>query len=163
MIQQRLLRILAITTIALAGWTIQVSTQSATVPAPQTGAGAGAGTAGQAPGAPGAGQARGPLAPVVIGPSAPVPPEVAMLRPTSAEIAQINDALRKFISADKSAASPLLKKYESVVMVQPPRLNTAATYTQTVQRMGPRHQGFVEIAKRGNIDLLLDGDSITDF
>jgi lysophospholipase L1-like esterase len=133
------------------------------VPAPRAGAGAGVGTAGQVPGAPGAGQARGPLAPVVIGPSAPVPPEVAMLRPTSAEIAQINDALRKFISADKSAASPLLKKYESVVMVQPARLNTAATYTQTVQRMGPRHEGFVEIAKRGNIDLLLDGDSITDF
>jgi lysophospholipase L1-like esterase len=29
--------------------------------------------------------------------------------------------------------------------------------------MGPRHEGFVETAKKGNIDLLLDGDSITDF
>ncbi len=48
-------------------------------------------------------------------------------------------------------------------MLQPPRLNTAATFTQTVQRMGPRHEGFVEIAKRGNIDLLLHGDSITDW
>jgi len=47
--------------------------------------------------------------------------------------------------------------------VQPPRLNTAATYTQTAQRMGPRHEGFVEIAKAGNIDLLLHGDSITDW
>ena len=29
----------------------------------------------------------------------------------------------------------------------------AATFTQTVQRMGPRHEGFVETAKAGNIDL----------
>jgi lysophospholipase L1-like esterase len=39
----------------------------------------------------------------------------------------------------------------------------AATYTQTVQRQGPRHEGFVEIARQGNIDLLLLGDSITDW
>jgi beta-glucosidase len=50
-----------------------------------------------------------------------------------------------------------------VMMLEPPRLNVAATYTQTPQRMGPRHEGFVEIAKRGNIDLLLHGDSITDW
>ena len=48
-------------------------------------------------------------------------------------------------------------------MVQAPRPNTAATYTQTVQRQGPRHEGFVEIAKKGDIDLLLHGDSITDW
>jgi lysophospholipase L1-like esterase len=49
------------------------------------------------------------------------------------------------------------------LLLQPPRLNTAATFTQTVQRMGPRHEGFVEIAKKGDIDLLLHGDSITDW
>src|SRR5947199_4496334 len=49
------------------------------------------------------------------------------------------------------------------MMLQPPRLNVAATYTQTAQRMGPRHPGFVETAGKGNIDLLLDGDSITDW
>ena len=43
------------------------------------------------------------------------------------------------------------------------RPNTAATFTQTNQRRGPRHEGFVEIAKAGNIDLLLHGDSITDW
>ena len=64
---------------------------------------------------------------------------------------------------DKSSAQPLLKKFESLLMLQPPRLNVAATYTQTTQRMGPRHEGFVEIAKQGNIDLLLHGDSITDW
>jgi lysophospholipase L1-like esterase len=48
-------------------------------------------------------------------------------------------------------------------MLPAPRLNVAATYTQTMQRMGPRHEGSVEIAKEGNIDVLLDGDSITDW
>ena len=49
------------------------------------------------------------------------------------------------------------------MLVQPPRLNTAATYTQTTLRMGPRHEGFVATAQAGNIDLLLHGDSITDW
>ena len=99
----------------------------------------------------------------MIGPSAPVPPEVAIPRPTAAELAQVNEALKKWIDSDQSAAKPLLKKFESLMMLQPPRLNVAATYTQTQQRMGPRHEGFVEIAKKGDIDLLLHGDSITDW
>jgi len=118
---------------------------------------AGTGSA-QPPGGRGA-----PPPPVRIGASAPVPPEVTMLRPGPAELQQINDALRAFIAADRSPASDVLKKYEPIIMVPPPRLNVAATYTQTVQRMGPRHEGFVETAKAGNIDLLLHGDSITDW
>jgi lysophospholipase L1-like esterase len=110
----------------------------------------------------GRGAGRG-FAPVTIGPPAPVPPEVAMLRPSAAELTQINGALKRFIETDTSAAKALLKKYESLLVLQPPRLNTAATFTQTAQRMGPRHEGFVEIARQGNIDLLLHGDSITDW
>jgi len=112
-------------------------------------------------GAPGPG--RGAFPPVVIGPPAPVPPEVAIPRPTPAELATVNDAVSKWIASNQSPAKPLLEKFESLLMLQPPRLNVAATYTQTVQRMGPRHEGFVDIARKGNIDLLLDGDSITDF
>ena len=44
------------------------------------------------------------------------------------------------------------------MLLQPPRLNVAATFTQTNQRMGPRHEEFVAQAKQGNIDLLLHGD-----
>jgi lysophospholipase L1-like esterase len=76
---------------------------------------------------------------------------------------QINGALQRFIDTDTSAAKPLLKKFDYLLMLKPPRLNVTATYTQTQQRMGARHEGFVEIAKKGNIDLLLDGDSITDW
>jgi lysophospholipase L1-like esterase len=47
---------------------------------------------------------------------------------------------------------------------QPPRAaNTAAIPTQTPQRQGPRHLGFVETAQKGGIELLLEGDSITDW
>ena len=115
----------------------------------------------QAPGAPGPG--RGGFAPVVVGPPAPVPPEVAIPRPTPMELAQVNEAVKNWIDSDKSPSKPLLTKFESLLMLHPPRLNVAATYTQTQQRMGPRHEGFVETAKKGDIDLLLHGDSITDW
>ena len=112
-------------------------------------------------GAPGPG--RGGLTPIVTGPSAPVPPEVAIPRPTPAELTQVNDALTKWVASDKSSAKPLLQKFESLMLLQPPRMNIAATYTQTQQRMGARHLGFAETASKGNIDLLFHGDSITDW
>jgi lysophospholipase L1-like esterase len=116
----------------------------------------------QAPvGPPGGG--RGGFAPVVIGPSAPVPAEVAIPRPTPAELEQVNAALKRLIDDDRSSSRALLKKFEPLMLLQKPRLNVAATFTQTNQRMGPRHEGFVATAKQGNIDLLLHGDSITDW
>jgi len=78
-------------------------------------------------------------------------------------LAQVNDALTKWIAADKSSTKPLLQKFESLMLLQPPRSNVAATFTQTQQRMGARHIGFAETASKGNIDLLLHGDSITDW
>ena len=109
-------------------------------------------------------QGRGPALPqVIIGPPAPVPPEVLIPRPTPAELDQVNAAIRKFVASDKSSSQAALKKYESLMLLKKPRFNIAATYTQTMQRMGPRHEGFVERARQGDIDLLLQGDSITDF
>ncbi len=111
----------------------------------------------------GQGPGRGPAVPVVTGPSAPVPPEVAIPRPTPEELVQVNDAVTKWIASDKSPSKPVLQKFQSLLMLQPPRLNVAATYTQTQQRMGPRHLGFAETASKGDIDLLFHGDSITDW
>lgn len=113
-----------------------------------------------APATPGRG--RG-FAPVQIGPPAPVPPEVAIPRPSPAELTQINEVLKHFVETDASPAAPVLRKYESLITVTAPRPNITATFTQTQQRMGPRHEGFVETAKKGDIDLLLHGDSITDW
>lgn len=126
-----------------------------TPPAPQAGGAAAAAAGGPVRGG------RGPGVPVQIGPPAPVPPEVA--QPSAAEITQINGAIKKLVDTDTSSAAPLLKKFESMLMLPVPRLNTAATYTQTAQRQGRRHEDFVEIAKKGDIDLLLHGDSITDW
>lgn len=106
---------------------------------------------------------RGAFAPVVIGPPAPVPLEVAIPRPTQAELETVNAAVKRFVADDKSTVQPLLKKFEPLMLLQPARLNVAATFTQTNQRMGARHEGFVATAKQGRIDLLLHGDSITDW
>jgi beta-glucosidase len=132
-------------------------------PAPAAPAGAQGAGRGAAPpaGAPGAGRAG--FAPVVIGPPAPVPPQVAIPRPTEAELAQINAALMKFVDTNTSPSKAVLQQYKSMILVQAPRANTAATYTQTQQRQGPRHEGFAAQAKQGGIDLVLEGDSITDF
>ena len=115
--------------------------------------------------APGAAQGpgRATFAPVVIGPPAPVPPEVLIPRPTPGELAQVNEALQSWIASDKSQVKPLLQKFQPLMVLQPPHANNAATYTQTQQRQGARHLGFAEIAARGDIDLLLHGDSITDW
>jgi lysophospholipase L1-like esterase len=116
-----------------------------------------------APGGPPQGPGRAAFAPVVIGPAAPVPPQVQIPRPTPQELTQVNDALQAWIASDNSPAKPLLQKFQPLMMLQPPRANTAATYTQTQQRQGPRHLGFAETASKGDIDLLLHGDSITDW
>lgn len=115
------------------------------------------------PAGPAQGPGRGGFAPVVIGPPAPVPPEVAIPRPTPEELTEVNGALKAWIASDQSQVKPLLQKFQSLMMLQPPHANNAATYTQTQQRQGPRHLGFAETASKGDIDLLLHGDSITDW
>jgi lysophospholipase L1-like esterase len=113
--------------------------------------------------APAQAPARPRFMPIPVGPAAPVPPEVAMLRPSPEELTQVNQAVKEWIDSGQSPAQPLLRKYESLLMLQAPRLNVAATYTATPMRLGERHEGFVEVAKKGNVDLLLHGDSITDW
>jgi hypothetical protein len=71
----------------------------------------------------------------------------------------MNEALTRMMDADKSAAKPLLDKYRALTTVQVPRDNSAI---RPVPRNAARHDSFVELAKKGDIDLLLVGDSITD-
>jgi beta-glucosidase len=119
----------------------------------------------QAPGAPGAGQARGGApaggarGPVVAGPPQPVPAEVAIPRPSAEELAQINAEITKMIDASKSPNKAMLNKYRSLTVVQMPRDNSAI---RPVPRNAAKHDSYVELAKKGDIDLLLVGDSITD-
>ncbi len=138
----------------------QAQTRPTTSPvaAPGGGFGRGPGGAGRGPGAFGGNGGRGFGAPP--GPPAPVPPQVAIPRPSPAELAQLNDAVKKFIDSDNSPTKPLLQKYQSLLMVQAPRANSAVA---PVPRNAQRHANFVEIAQKGDIDLLLHGDSITDW
>ena len=97
------------------------------------------------------------------GPPAPVPPEVAIPRPSADEIIQINDELKRLVETDASPIKPLLQKTMSLFMVSAPRLNVAATFTQSGVRTAARHDPFVEQAKKGDVDILFEGDSITDW
>lgn len=102
---------------------------------------------------------RGPTAPP--GPPAPVPPQVAIERPTQAEVDRINAALKNFIQTARE--KELLQKYESLLTVQVPRENPCIRPVQTGVRNNTRHNRFVEIAQNEQFDILFAGDSITDW
>jgi len=93
------------------------------------------------------------------GPPAPVPPEVAMPRPTAEEVAKINAALQQFVQNNTSPNKDLLKKYASLIVVNVPRDNPCIRPTAA---RGGRHEGFVETANAGDFDIIFYGDSITD-
>src|SRR5262247_452359 len=100
-------RLLVLLVIIIAAARVDIVLSQAAAPAAQgTPAGRGAPPAGAVPGG-----GRGGFAPVQIGPPAPVPPEVAIPRPTPAELEQVNAALKRFVDGDKSPAQPLLKKF----------------------------------------------------
>ena len=92
------------------------------------------------------------------GPPAPVPPEVVIPRPTSEEVAKMNEDIRKFIDNNTSPNKDLLKKYASLINVQVPRDNPCIRPTTP---RGGQHDSFVETAKNGDFDILFLGDSIT--
>jgi len=94
------------------------------------------------------------------GPAAPVPPEVAMPRPTEGEVARMNAALQQFIAT--SADKELFQKYAPQLAVQTPRDNPCIRPVGGGVR-GPRHAAFVNIATNGDFDILFEGDSITDW
>jgi len=104
----------------------------------------------------GGGFGRGQMSPP--GPPAPVPPAVAIPRPTAEEVARMNADLKQFIAA--SPDKELLQKNESLITVQMPRDNPCIRPTGSPQNS--RHQSFMNIATNGNFDVLFLGDSITD-
>jgi len=93
---------------------------------------------------------------------APVPAAVAIARPSSDEVAQATAALQQFLAQADPATKALLARYPDLLAVRPPRVNPAV-----VPFLNPgfraKHAANVELAKKGDIDLLFMGDSITDF
>ena len=92
------------------------------------------------------------------GPPAPVPPEVAIPRPTEQEIAKMNEELQKFINSYTGTDKEVLKKYASLITVDVPRDNPCIRPTTP---RGGQHDSFVETANNGDFDIMFLGDSIT--
>jgi beta-glucosidase len=93
---------------------------------------------------------------------APVPPEVAIARPTPAEVAQATQSLQSYLNQTDQSTKALLARFPDLIAVRVPRVNPAV-----VPALNPgfraKHEANVAIAKAGDIDLLFMGDSITDF
>jgi lysophospholipase L1-like esterase len=95
---------------------------------------------------------------------APVPQAVANTRPTAEEVQLIKNSLAKFFETAAPEIKAINQKYPKLVSVQPPpnRVNTAIV-PFLAPNFQKQHDGFLEVAKQGNIDVLFMGDSITDF
>lgn len=94
--------------------------------------------------------------------AAPVPAAVAIARPSAAEIAQAEAGLQKFAASDP-AIKAIVAKYPDLIAVRPPRAINPAIVPNLNPGFRQKHAANLEIAKKGDIDLLFMGDSITDF
>jgi lysophospholipase L1-like esterase len=96
------------------------------------------------------------------GPPAPVPAAVALPRPSDAEIAKLRQSLADFTARADAETRALLQKYPDVLEVRPPAPNTAIMPSLSGQ-FRAKHEDNLKVAREGNAELLLMGDSITDF
>jgi lysophospholipase L1-like esterase len=105
---------------------------------------------------------RGADAPSMPPAPCPVPPQVAIARPSPDEISRAETALKSFLDHADPATRSLTAKYPDLIAVRPPRVNPAV-----VPFLSPnfraKHAANVEVAQKGDIDLLFMGDSITDW
>jgi lysophospholipase L1-like esterase len=92
---------------------------------------------------------------------AQVPPAVQMPRPSQDELARARELLADFRGGLAGEDSALLERYPRLLEVSMP-VNTAIV-PNLAQFFRDKHQQNLEVARAGDIDLLLMGDSITDF
>jgi lysophospholipase L1-like esterase len=92
---------------------------------------------------------------------APVPPAVAMPRPSQEELARARALFDEFRSDLGSEDLALLERYPRMLQVTTP-VNTAIV-PNLAQGFRQKHQQNLEVARAGDSELLLMGDSITDF
>jgi lysophospholipase L1-like esterase len=92
---------------------------------------------------------------------AEVPPAVAMPRPGDEDLAGARQLLEEFRSGLGSADRAMLDRYPRMLEVTMP-VNTAIV-PNLAQFFRPKHEQNLEGVLAGDIELLLMGDSITDF
>ncbi len=93
---------------------------------------------------------------------AAVPAAVAIPRPTAAELQTARDSFAKFLASADPATRAVLQKYPGLLEVKPPPPN-AAVIPALAPPFEAKHQANLAVAKQGGGELLLMGDSITDF
>ncbi|HVU23462.1 MAG TPA: GDSL-type esterase/lipase family protein [Opitutus sp.] len=93
---------------------------------------------------------------------APVPPEVAIARPSTQEINTAKQALAGFLAQADADTKAIVAKYPEMIEVRPPRVNPCVV-PNLWRGFREKHERNVARAKEGGIDLLFMGDSITDF
>jgi lysophospholipase L1-like esterase len=103
----------------------------------------------------------GPAA-ATSGDPAPVPKAVAIARPTANEIKTAEKSLATFLETANPTTKEINQKYPGLIAVRvpPPNSATVPFLQQGFQR---QHQANLEVAQKGDIDVLFMGDSITDF
>ncbi|MBN2242699.1 MAG: GDSL family lipase [Acidobacteria bacterium] len=93
---------------------------------------------------------------------APVPKAVAIARPTAQEVQRAEQALAEFLERADPSVKEINRKFPGLIAVRIPPPNTAI-----IPNLAPffreKHQANLEVARKGDIDVLFMGDSITDF
>jgi lysophospholipase L1-like esterase len=110
-------------------------------------------------------QAQSPAAVTAARPApvpAAVPPAVAIPRPTEAEVATARASLDRYLSTADEQTRAILQRYPGLLEVRPPGPNSAIVPFLAPQFQA-KHQANLQVAREGNAELLLMGDSITDF
>jgi lysophospholipase L1-like esterase len=92
---------------------------------------------------------------------AAVPEAVRIARPTAGEIETVERGLAELLRSDP-ATRDVVERYPGMLEVTTPRPNTAIV-PNLAEPFRTKHEHNLEVARAGNIELLLVGDSITDF
>jgi lysophospholipase L1-like esterase len=103
-----------------------------------------------------------------VAPAAPqaepaeVPDLVRVPRPTAAEVETVRRGLTEFLRAADPETRGIVERYPGLLEVSVPAENTAIVPNLSPQ-FRAKHEQNLEVARQGDIELLLMGDSITDF
>ena len=93
---------------------------------------------------------------------ADVPEAVVMPRPNQDEIARTAELLEEFKSGLNRSDRQMIDRYRGMLEVRVPPANTAII-PNLAEFFQMKHEQNLEVARAGDIELLLMGDSITDF
>ena len=96
------------------------------------------------------------------GAPAAVPEAVSIPRPDAEEVETVRSSLEEFLRTADPATREVLERYPGMLEVSVPRANTAIVPNLAPQ-FGAKHEQNLEVARGGDAELLLMGDSITDF